>query len=69
MNNVKDLVLPLTDDFLRRCKLARESAGDSQRDLAARLGVSNQTISNFERGINRPAWIGLEYIKIYGVDI
>ena len=69
MNNVKDLILPLTDEFLRRCKLAREAAGDSQRNLAARLGVSNQAISNFERGINRPAWIGIEYIKIYNMEI
>ena len=68
MNNVKDLEIPLSSDFLKKCKEARERAGDSQRAIAARLGVSNQAISNFERGINKPVWIAIEYMKIYGVE-
>jgi transcriptional regulator with XRE-family HTH domain len=41
---------PLTD----RLRRAREFGGFDQAQLAAELGVSKNTISNYERGFTRP---------------
>ncbi len=37
-----------------QCKAARALAGMTQRDLAAKSGVSPRTIANFEQGQHRP---------------
>jgi len=37
-----------------RIKKYRESAGLSQKELAAQIGVGNSRVSNWELGINRP---------------
>lgn len=42
------------DDFGRRLKGLRESAGYSQEELASRSGVSRATIANAERGVALP---------------
>ena len=42
-----------TNEIGRRLKAARISAGLTQADAAAILGVSYQTISSYERGVNR----------------
>lgn len=41
----------------KRLKLARQQAHITQAEVAKRLGVSFQTISSYERGINR--WIAI----------
>lgn len=37
-----------------RIKKFREEKGISQKDFAAKIGVSNSRVSNWEQGINRP---------------
>lgn len=37
-----------------RLKLLRESRGLSQSELARRIGVPNQSVSNYERGFRQP---------------
>ncbi len=37
-----------------RIRRYREARGLSQKQLAARLGVSNSRVSNWEQGVNRP---------------
>lgn len=37
-----------------RIRKYREARGLSQKQLAARLGVSNSRVSNWEQGVNRP---------------
>ena len=38
----------------RRIRYFRELRGLSQKQLAARIGVSNSRLSNWEQGLNRP---------------
>ena len=40
--------------FGDRIRNARKAAGLTQRQLADRLGVSNTSISNWEKGLSRP---------------
>lgn len=40
--------------FGDRIRDARKAAGLTQRQLAERLGVSNTSISNWEKGLSRP---------------
>ena len=42
-----------TNEIGRRLKAARIAAGLTQADAAGILGVSYQTISSYERGVNR----------------
>lgn len=49
-------------------KAARVNAGLTQKDAANALGVSEQTLSNHERGISEPRVSMIEKIcKLYGV--
>lgn len=40
--------------FKERVKMARISAGMSQQDLADKVGVTKQSISQYERGVRKP---------------
>jgi transcriptional regulator with XRE-family HTH domain len=51
--------------FCDRLRKAREWAGLEQIDLAARLGKKRSTISNWERGANRPDQLALRGIAYY----
>jgi transcriptional regulator with XRE-family HTH domain len=45
---------PTFDDLASRLAWARESAGITQDSLAAQLGISRRTVSNYESGAQRP---------------
>ena len=46
----------------------RKKKGDSQRTVAARIGITNAQLGNYERGINEPsANIPSRLAKYYGV--
>lgn len=50
-------------------RAARVNAGLSQKEAAARLGVSNKTLGNWEKGITfPPADKILEICKLYSVS-
>ena len=50
-------------------RAARVNAGYSQKDAADRLGVSNKTLGNWEKGITfPPANKILAICKLYGVS-
>jgi len=55
---------------LGKCiKAAREAAGLSWRELAAKLGVHRQTIAGWEKGSRAPAILTfLDLSRILGVD-
>jgi transcriptional regulator with XRE-family HTH domain len=40
-----------------RCRKARETAGYEQGELARLMGVSRETVSNYERGRTKPQMI------------
>lgn len=63
--------------FGDRIRGARKAAGLTQRELAARLDVSNTSISNWEKGLSRPdadmiqklcAVLGLQPNDFYGTQ-
>lgn len=51
--------------FASRLRQAREQAGFTQQDLAKKLGVTKNAISNYENGVSSPKWEIL--IKIFDV--
>jgi transcriptional regulator with XRE-family HTH domain len=51
--------------FRDRLRKARESAGLEQSDLAALLGKKRSTVSNWERGANRPDELALRAIAYH----
>jgi transcriptional regulator with XRE-family HTH domain len=51
--------------FSDRLRKAREHAGMEQADLAALLGKKRSTISNWERGANRPDELALRAIAYH----
>ncbi len=54
----------------RRLKKARLDAGLTQNDVAQRLGITYQAISNYERGTNRVDTTTLSQLcDIYGIEI
>lgn len=40
--------------FASRLRQAREQAGFTQQDLAKKLGVTKNAISNYENGVSSP---------------
>ena len=42
--------------FASRLRQAREQAGFTQQDLAKKLGVTKNAISNYENGVSSPKW-------------
>ena len=63
--------------FGDRIREARKAAGLTQRQLADRLGVSNTSISNWEKGLSRPdadmiqklcVYLSLEPNYFYGTE-
>lgn len=48
--------------FGERLKLAREGAGLTQDELAAKLGVDQVQISKYERSVTGPKYVRLEVI-------
>lgn len=54
--------MTLTKRFGSRLRKLRHAAGLSQEQLAERLGVSTETISNLERGIHAPNFLRLEQL-------
>ena len=63
--------------FGDRIRNARKAAGLTQRQLADSLGVSNTSISNWEKGLSRPgadmiqklcAYLSLQPNYFYGTD-
>jgi transcriptional regulator with XRE-family HTH domain len=55
--------------FGDRLKDLRERAGVTQRELAARAGLGQKTISNWEQGISEPVWSNvLALAKALGLD-
>jgi transcriptional regulator with XRE-family HTH domain len=42
--------------FGARLKELREQAGISQKELAARAGLGQRSISNWEQGMREPSW-------------
>jgi transcriptional regulator with XRE-family HTH domain len=56
--------------FGGRLKSLREQAGQSQRELAERVGCHYMTISELERGTQEPAWpLVLALAAALGVDV
>lgn len=54
----------------RRLKKARQDAGLTQKEVATRLGITYQAISNYERGTNRVDTDTLTKLcAIYGIAI
>lgn len=50
-------------------KAARVNAGLTQKDASKAIGVSNQTISSWERGISYPSVIDMENMrKVYNIE-
>jgi transcriptional regulator with XRE-family HTH domain len=45
---------PTFEQLASRLAWARESAGITQAELAAQLGISRRTVSNYETGAQRP---------------
>ena len=55
--------------FASRLRQAREQAGFTQQSLANQLGVTKNSISNYENGVSSPKWeILLEIFDILHVD-
>lgn len=55
--------------FASRLRQAREQAGFTQQDLAKKLGVTKNAISNYENGVSSPKWeILVEIFDILHVD-
>ena len=53
-----------------RIKKLRKSKGVTQRELAARLGISEQAVSKWEKNLSNPSTKNLLQIaKIFGVSI
>ena len=46
---------PTRDTIARRLREARESAGQTQQQLAEALDLTKQRISEYERGLREPA--------------
>lgn len=58
------------NDIGRRLKEARQRAQITQADVAKRLGVSYQTISSYERGVNRvDSDTLMKLCEIYGMTV
>lgn len=51
--------------FASRLRQAREQAGFTQQDLAKKLGVTKNAISNYENGVSSPKWEILVEILIF----
>lgn len=65
--NLNNLYEQISEDyselsFSYRLRAIREARGISQRELADRVGVTPNYISNYERGINVPSIQLLEWI-------
>ncbi len=55
--------------FASRLKQAREQAGLTQQAFADKLGVTKNSISNYENGVSRPKWdILLNIFDVLHVD-
>ena len=55
--------------FASRLRQAREQAGFTQQDLAKKLGVTKNAISNYENGVSSPKWeILVEIFDMYQDD-
>ena len=55
--------------FASRLRQAREQAGFTPQDLAKKLGVTKNAISNYENGVSSPKWeILVEIFDILHVD-
>ena len=55
--------------FASRLKQAREQAGLTQQAFADKLGVTKNSISNYENGVSRPKWdILLKIFDVLHVD-
>lgn len=55
-------------EIAKRIKKARKDAGFTQAEVAKKIGLTPQAISNYERGINNiPASILFDLAKIYGL--
>lgn len=49
----------MAKNISKRLKRLRKETGDSQAELAARLGVQQSTVSRWERGSSTPAGLYL----------
>ena len=55
--------------FASRLKQAREQAGLTQQAFADKLGVTKNSISNYENGVSSPKWdILLKIFDVLHVD-
>lgn len=60
----------MVDSFGEMVKRARLGLGWTQRDLACRLGVGQQAVSGWERGMSRPyADVVPRVAELLGLDI
>jgi len=59
------------DELLPRLRHLREESGLSQRQVAARMGVSQSTLSEFEaRSVSNPKLVSLEkYLRAIGYQL
>lgn len=65
----KDVILKMTEFFLKRCKDGRIAAGKSLKDVANDLGFSYQNIQKFEAGENNSLTIAYYYMKNFHVEV
>ena len=64
----KSLFSPRYDEFLRRLRAARQDAGLTQRQAAARLGRTQSFVAQSETGERRVDVLELvDFLKAYGV--
>ena len=55
--------------FIRRIRVARESAGLSQKEMAERLGVKTNTYSKYESHIMMPHFLLPTFAHVTGVTL
>ncbi|WP_013334720.1 helix-turn-helix transcriptional regulator [Gloeothece verrucosa] len=54
----------MNDEFAKKMLKLREKAGLTQRQVANELGVTDQTVSNWETGQRKPRLSSTQWLKL-----